>query len=215
MNLALKPLSPLPAALSTPETFKGGRRHRIGPYELDNEALNHFNDLLAQIDLGRPPLERDQLASAARELVQTSPTHPPACIRDRMRRAAALDLMHDDPEWQALPDVSAKAAFVLGYLRGQAPLIPSALPVVGHLDDAIMIEAAWHQVAEEVSDYLDYCRLRHIEAMLRGEHRRHFGFTRELWREVSHAEAEWINHCLRVGTSTYVPHDTAGRFRIN
>ena len=42
------------------------------------------------------------------------------------------------------------------------------------------MDAAWASIADEVRDYLDYCRLRHVEATLRGEARTHFGFTRDV-----------------------------------
>jgi len=216
MNAVLSPLAPLPRALSRLRRDGMRRRHRVGHHPLDPGVLHHFNDLIARIDLQRAPLDRDELASAARELIDDPRTGLlPPCIGQRLRRAGAIGRMTADREWEATAPASLAAAVVVDYLRGRARLIPHTMPVIGRLDDAILIDAAWPALAGEVADYLDYRRLRHIEATLRGERRPHFGFTREHWLEARRAEAEWIGHCRRVGRSSYVADGGAGRFRVN
>lgn len=216
MNVALASIAPLPEALSQPPSNGTGRRHLIGRHDLDPGALQNFNDLIAQIDLDHVPLERDQVASAARELIdQPREGIAPACIRQRMRRAGALDLMLTDPEWETLALAQIAAAIVVDYLRSGVALIPNGLPVVGRLDDAVMVETAWPKTSDEVRNYLDYCRLRRIEAELRDEHRPHFGFTRENWVIARQAEADWIAHVRQVATNTYVPFTASQRFRVS
>lgn len=221
MYTALNLPDPLPDVLTRPRMEGSGRRRRIGEHAIDPEALRHFNELLERIDLGqaatrRIPLDSDQIASAARDL-EASPRQgrAPPCIRQRMRRAALIDLMLSDPDWQPTGTPAQTAAAVVEYLRGSQRLIPKEIPVVGHLDDAIVVEEAWRMVAEEVADYLDFCRLRHIEAALRGElRRRRFGFTRAQWQDAARAEAAWIAHCHRVGSDRYLPEWSGSRFRV-
>jgi uncharacterized membrane protein YkvA (DUF1232 family) len=215
MNAVLAQPAPLPQALSR-RSDSAHRRHRIGHHALDPGVLRHFNELIARIDLQRAPLDRDQLASAARELIDDpAQGFAPACIHQRMRRAAAIDRMRTDPEWGVDAAVASVGTLVIDYLRGPMALIPNALPVVGRLDDAILVDAAWAGIADEVRDYLDYCRLRHVEATLRGEARTHFGFTREYWLDARRAELEWIAHCDRVGRSSYLAANPSARFRVS
>ena len=212
MNLT-KPLAPLPQALH--EHREGAhRRRRIGDREIDPDALRHFNELLERIDLTYPPLDPDQVATAARELVDSPrPSGWAECILQRMRRAAAIDRMLADPEW--VPDDSADAAaLVVAYLHDDHPLIPKTVPVVGRLDDVIVVEAAWPQIAAEVRDYLDFCRIRRIEAALRRAPQPYFGFTREAWRAAREAEARWVAHRHGVNLSRYADHYSDPRFRI-
>lgn len=212
MNLT-KPLSPLPQALRK-RSEGASRRRRIGEYEIDPDALRHFNELLERIDLDYPPLDSDQVASAGRELAANArPSGWAECILQRMRRAAAIDRMLADPEW--IPENSVEAAaLVVAYLHDDRPLIPNSVPVVGRLDDVIVVEASWPRIAQEVHDYLDFCRVRRIEAALRGEPRPYFGFTREAWRAARDAEARWVAHRHLVNTSHYASGYAEPRFRV-
>jgi hypothetical protein len=215
MNIS-RPLSPLPEVLDHPRMDVAHRRYRIGDHQIDPDALEHFNELLERLDLARPPLDRDQVASAARELAALSqPARWPECVLQRMRRAAAIDRMLGDHEWEVMPSSAEVAAMVIDYLRGNHPLIPNTVPVVGRLDDVILVEASWPTVAQEVRDYLDFCRVRRIEAALRGEPRPYFGFTREAWRDAARAEADWIAHTHRVSTSRYANPFPEVRFQVH
>ena len=217
MKTTFNTLAPLPDALKRPCTSSSNRRRHIGDVEIERDALLHFNELLEYLDLHRMPLECDQVATAARELVDgTHLGRSPRCIQQRMRRGAAIDLMGVDPDWETRDAAAARILpIVVGYLRGSATLIPHALPVVGHLDDAIVVEAAWPSLAGEVEQYLAFCRIRHLEASLRGETRRHFGFTREQWHAAAAAEAGWIAHCHRVAQASYLLGAQPPRFRVS
>ncbi|QOD91884.1 DUF1232 domain-containing protein [Lysobacter sp. CW239] len=216
MNISLNRITPLPNALFQLERDGPHQRHRIAQFELEPAQMEHFNALLARISEDHPLLDRDQVASAARELIDQSPDgRVPACIRDRVRRAGAVDLMLSDPEWETRAEAALVAAVAVDYLHGNAPLIPNRLPVVGWLDDAVLVETAWPSLGDEVRDYLDFCRLRRIEAGLRGEQRTRFGFTREQWQDARDAETEWLAHCRRVGRDSYLSADAPGRFRVN
>lgn len=218
MNVVATPLDPLPNALSGPRLRPLGRRNRIADHEIDRDALRHFNELLQYLQLPQAPLDADQVASAARELVDGIPygdAPRPRCIQQRMRRAAAINLMLDDADWE-IPDPAAVRAMwvVVDYLRGSVDLIPNRIPVVGRLDDAIVVEAAWPTLAMEVRNYLEFCRVRHVEAGLRGETGRHFGFTGRQWPDAARAETDWIAHCARVGHDSYLAPGANARFRI-
>lgn len=214
-----KPLPPLPEVLHQPRPDGIRRRRHIGDVELDPDAIRHFNELLEQLDLHQPPLDCDAVASAARELADPQPQHTPACILQRMRRAAAIDRMLDDHGWEMLSRSQQIAASVVQYLRGDEHVIPNTLPVVGRLDDAILVEASWPDVAQEVRDYLHFCRLRRLEAVLRGEPapyiRPRFAFTREDWKAAAAAEVRWIEHRLRVSGSRYADQSPAPRFHVS
>lgn len=210
MNAALANLHPLPLSLQRVDDSRFGRRHRIGSFEIDEEALDLFNELLARLDQHRAPIGRDQLVTAARDLAD-EPTEGRVspCIHERMRRAGAIDLMLSDQAWAPEDAVVDPGHLVVSYVRERGDLIPDAIPKVGRLDDAIVVDTAWTSLAPEVRNYLDFCRLRQIEASLGGNDR----FGRPEWELARVAEADWIEHCRRVSANTYLT-ESPSHFRV-
>jgi uncharacterized membrane protein YkvA (DUF1232 family) len=209
-------LSPLSPALLNPlvaATDRPARRRRVGNFPLEAAALDHFNDLLAR--LHHVPLLGDQLATAARDLARQPVTaHRAAAITQRVRLAHTVSQMLADPEWEPASEAMEPAQLVVNYTHGPHRLIPDNLPVIGRLDDAVVVDAAWPQLAGEVDSYLDYRRLRDIEAKLRHCRVFEFHFSRQEWQQARQAEAALIEHCRRVGASSYVPASTSASFRV-
>jgi len=216
MNAQIATLQPLSAALQSPawrSLNRLARRHFVGGFLPEAEALAHFNQLLAR--LHHFPLDCDQLATASRELAgRSADNRRPASIDQRLQLASAVDRMITDATWQPAGEAIEPARVVMDYVHGDHDLIPDSAPLVGRLDDAILIDAAWPQLAGEVDCYLDYCRVRAIEAELRGCAVDGFAFTREDWQRAHRAEADLIAHCRRVGEESYLPSSTSACFRV-
>jgi hypothetical protein len=215
MYAQIATLQPLSAALQSPawtSLNRPARRHFVGGFLLEAEALAHFNQLLVR--LHHFPLDCDQLATASRELGRSADGRRPASIEQRLQLASAVDRMITDATWQPASEAVEPARVVMDYVHGDHDLIPDSVPLVGRLDDAILIDAAWPQLAGEVDCYLDYCRLRAIEAGLRGCAVGGFAFTREDWQQARRAEAGLIAHCRRVGEDSYLPSPAAACFRV-
>jgi uncharacterized membrane protein YkvA (DUF1232 family) len=215
MYAQIATLQPLSAALQSPawtSLNRPARRHFVGGFLLEAEALAHFNQLLVR--LHHFPLDCDQLATASRELGRSADGRRPASIEQRLQLASAVDRMITDATWQPASEAVEPARVVMDYVHGDHDLIPDSVPLVGRLDDAILIDAAWPQLAGEVDCYLDYCRVRAIEAELRGCAVGGFAFTREDWQQARRAEAGLIAHCRRVGEDSYLPSPAAACFRV-
>jgi hypothetical protein len=217
MNAQFASLLPLPAALQSPSRARPSRpAHRpaaTGEVTIRARALARFNRLLARLQ--HVPLDREQLAAAWRELVDCSPG---ACgakgVAQRLQLAEALDRMIHDATWQPADEAVAPARVVVDYVHGKHELIPEPAARAGRLDDAILVDAAWPQLCGEVDSYLDYCRLRAIEAELRGCKVGEFAFTREDWQQARRAEAALHAHVRRVGCSSYLPAAAPTLFRV-
>ncbi len=195
----------LPTVLDRPSPSLH-RRHRIDQFDLVAEAVERFNRLLNRLDANADPLDADRIATAARELCDANIGQPPApCIARQMRRATTLVCMTGDPDWKAANDAGDVARMVIDYVSGDGDLIPDDLPRVGRLDDAIVIRTAWPRLADEVADYLDFCRIRRLEARLRGVPRLDFHMDRDAWRDACRAEFALDRHQRHVRETSYVP----------
>src|SRR3546814_4573423 len=103
----------------------------------------------------------------------------------------------------------------MDYVRSRRDLIPEDLPRVGRLDDAIVIDAAWPRLADEVACSLDYCRIRRIEAELRECDVSQFTFGRADWEQARRAESAWTEHCLECGHGNYLPDAAHRNLRVS
>ena len=211
-------LAPIANALLPPAgqpSRHPARRHLVGDYPVDQAALDHFNHLLAK--LHHVPLACDQLATAARELIDQPSTAAryPGPIAQRLELAGRIDRMVADHDWTPDHQAAEAAHLVADYLHGTDMLIPASVPAVGHLDDAILVDAAWPQLADEVACYQDYCRLRAIEAELRGCEAESMPFSRDDWQRARVLEAELIAHCRRSGSCSYLPGQGPALFRVS
>ncbi|MEO8365622.1 MAG: hypothetical protein ABI538_05380 [Pseudoxanthomonas sp.] len=199
---------PLPSILYlTPSSRVPGRRKSIGQFRLNSLDLDRFNRLLGRLGRHQAPLVADQLVTAARELNQGRQQAEPPCIVQRIQRAETVAEMVTDSAWMAssASDAARPARLVADYLQGPESLIPGWLPQVGHLDDAIVLETAWPSLADEVIAYVDFRRLRRIEAGLRGCAEDEFRFDRKDWLEERRIEAALHAQRRAVRGASYLP----------
>ncbi|MDQ3495133.1 MAG: YkvA family protein [Pseudomonadota bacterium] len=166
-------------------TMTPKRGHRIGDYALQAEGLERFNGALRALSPESPSLTLDQMASAAqRALDRYAEGGQPAFVTARMSALARLESMADDPGW-APDDVLRQHLHVLqAYVLSTDDLIPDRLPVVGRLDDAVLIDVGLQLVREDLAEYEDFCRFRRVAADFAGITVEETGLTRNHWLEA-------------------------------
>ena len=128
--------------------------------------------------------------------VVSSP-HPPRPIDDT--RAQLLRSLLADRDW------SQDAALRARLLQAPASLRDG---------DAQLDEATWLLIADETAHYLDFRRLRSLEAELRGCPPETLAYTRADWQAARHAEAALEWHLRQVRFSSYAP-EPVPMFRIH
>lgn len=207
MNATITSYQPLPNVLDQFQTSRPHRRTHVNGFGLAPQDLDRFNLLLARLGRTSPPLEPDQLATAARVLstsVEDDRT-PAPCIVQRLQQAQVVEQMLGDHDWEPANEVLPSARDVVDYLHDSWHLIPGSLPQVGHLDEAIVIDTVWPQLSREVANFLDYQRLRRAEAELRGSRYEDIRFSREIWLKMHRMELELIAQRRRIRESSYAP----------
>ena len=151
--------APLPAGsalpLRTAPPF-GGR----SPVPLSPSAIADFNNLLHELHPDAPHVDAGALASVARWLLDLPADQAEALLQARLGRLQELRALSDDRDWALEPAIAQRIGRLLAYVEQPRDLIPDEQPLVGRLDDALLVELAWPMVAEELEDFRDFCRFR-------------------------------------------------------
>ena len=152
-----------------------------------------------------PPQHAARLALAKAQAVAAR--HPGAFVlaADTVVACGRRILPKADDEKQARSCLG-----LLSYFEHDG-LIPNHVPVLGRLDDVLLLELAWPAIASEVDDYLDFRDYR-SSAQPDGD-----GPTRRgAWVRERLTELAWLQQRQRIGDSHYAPDGrTSEGFRVH
>lgn len=151
--------APLPAGTALP--LRGAPHFDDrNPVPTSPAAIAEFNDLLHTLHPDAPHVDADALASVARWLLDLPKDEAEALLQARLGRLQDLRELSADRDWALEPALAQRVGRLLAYVEQARDLIPDDVPLVGRLDDALLIELAWPMVAEELEDYADFRRFR-------------------------------------------------------
>lgn len=161
------------------------RRHAIGGHELELARLEHFNRTLRALSPQAPGMTLEQIASAGeRALQRHADGSLPPFVSSRLAAFDRLQAMVADDGWDASGELRRQVALLKAYHASTDDLIPDYLPVVGLLDDAVLVDVALQLLRDELADYEDYCRFRRVAAEFAGMTEAQTGITRSQWLEA-------------------------------
>jgi hypothetical protein len=208
MNFNRSHQEPLPLAL--PVTHADSVHQQIAGLKLADAAMLAFNYQLHDVHEQAPSVDADQIAMLAQWLRELPKATAEATINLRLARAESLRRMLDDADWSLPTDVVQRGRRLLDYINRFDDLIPDDLPLIGHLDDALLVELSWSEFAGEVQDYLDYCRFRR-DNPVRGSGEE----LRTAWESACLATASAIIHRQQVRARGYArPEPLSRPFRV-
>ncbi|XOV78344.1 MAG: YkvA family protein [Aestuariibacter sp.] len=155
-------------------------------FELSDADLEHFKTMMKAAMQKASGLSDDQIIEKARELVgNMEKASLPDFVRTRMLSLAALiDAVQDD-EWQMPEDEQKDIMMSLAYFSEPHDLVPDDVPVLGYIDDAIMIELVLQDMSLDLKAYREFCGFRATEEARRGESA---GVNRENWLAGTRSE---------------------------
>jgi uncharacterized membrane protein YkvA (DUF1232 family) len=161
------------------------RRRNAGGYELRPERLPLLNDALHRVSPDSPSVGLDQMATAARRVLERYPMGArPAFVDSRMKAMQRLQRLVADDGWKADADVRERVEAVRAYLDNPDDLLPDHLPSIGLIDDALLIDLALQALQGELADYEDFCHFRRVAADFARVEIDDTALTREQWQEA-------------------------------
>jgi uncharacterized membrane protein YkvA (DUF1232 family) len=165
---------------------------------LDPAAVAHFDALLHELNPDAVRVDRERVLGLCGWLASMPVQAAQDVLARRLCRLDELRAMLDDPDWDADEAVRARVSRLVGYADQVDDLIPDREPLLGKLDDVLLLELAWPAFAAEAEDYRDFCAYRD-EAQPCGNG----GEQRAAWIRDRLAEAALWQHHLRVNDSHY------------
>ncbi len=137
--------------------------------ELTDNDLDHFQSVLKRAQTAAGNMDSHQVTEAARKLlVQANQAKVPEFIAQRLSKLESLINMVHDEGWALPVEERQRVLTALTYFADPADVIPDDVPVVGYLDDAIMIELCVRELKHELEAYEDFATFRSKEAAEKG-----------------------------------------------
>lgn len=155
--------TPTPEPLPFEHFYSGmGAMPRSDAVPLPPAAVAQFDSLLHDIHSDAPRVDVERMQQLVAWLLNLSSDHAHEVIDSRMRRLQELRAMVDDPAWDSDYAMRARVAKLMDYVERDDDLIDDHVPLLGLLDDVLLIELAWPAFADEVEDFRDFCAYRKL-----------------------------------------------------
>ncbi|HOX72854.1 MAG: YkvA family protein [Dokdonella sp.] len=158
--------------------------------QLDDQDLDHFIEAMRRAQVKAAGLSPKAIVDAASKLLVGVPTDKvPHFIKDRLEKLDQMIQLVLD-EGYGLPDEDRNRVLsCLAYFADPDDIIPDNVPVIGFLDDAIMIELCVRELRPEIDSYSDFVLYRNQEATRRGVDPIGLRTQRVDWLETRRQEA--------------------------
>ena len=152
--------------------------------EFSEPELDYFRSLMRRVREGNGHRSPEQVAAAAAAEVQRLQSVPRSpFVARRIDRVGRLIAMVQDPEWQLPEPERSRVLDGLAYVADAQDLVPDNTPVLGLVDDAIMLELVLRELKHELDGYEEFDAYRREAASQRDKPGVHRHVSREDWLE--------------------------------
>jgi len=130
-------------------------------FELEDKDLQFFRANIRQAQKKAGSSSAEEITSKAEEMIaEVRAGSVPAFVEQRIDRVQSLVDMVRDAEWQLAAKERKDVLAALAYFADPQDIIPDSVPVLGYIDDAIMIELVVSELKNEIDSFDDFCKYR-------------------------------------------------------
>jgi hypothetical protein len=152
-------------------------------FELTQNDLKHFRRVMREVREKHKNSTESDIIAACRLLINgITQTSAPDFVRDRVGKLEILIDMLEDSEWALSGKDRDRVLRGMSYFAEPDDMIPDKVPVLGFLDDAIMVELVVEELKHEIEAYGDFCTFRDTRAARGGKNEN--PATRAQWVET-------------------------------
>lgn len=154
------------ASLFDPRAADGQRP--VEGVDLAPGRMAAFNDALHEAAPGSGAFAADEIARAARSVLAQAREQAHPFVRERIAAVPEVLAMMADEDWCLGELQRRRARALVEYVRAEDDLIPDHVPVIGLLDDAILVDRCLDALRDELADWRDFRAFREELAVARG-----------------------------------------------
>lgn len=130
-------------------------------FDLEEADLKYFKTQMNKAKKVAKEASEEEIRSKASEaLAVVRKSKVPKFVAERLDRIQSLIDMLGDEDWALEGSERKNVVSALSYFADPEDMIADDIPVIGFIDDAIMIELVVRELAHEIEAYTDFCGYR-------------------------------------------------------
>jgi uncharacterized membrane protein YkvA (DUF1232 family) len=132
-------------------------------FSLDDSDLSYFRAILRAAKKNAAEVERSKIEDGVLRLIKDvrGAKRAPHFVLEAVQTLEDLLGVLDDEDYAAPSSVHRSVLAALAYFGDAKDVIPDDIPMVGFLDDAIMIKLVEEELRHELWGYRKFCKFRH------------------------------------------------------
>lgn len=133
-------------------------------FELDDKDLKFFRAAMRATREHAVKVPEDEVIAQAKSMIEeVRAGKTPNFVLQRIDNLASLIEMLADDEWALEATERKNVVTALAYFADPQDIIPDSVPVLGYIDDAIMIELVVIELKHEIEAFEDFNRFKKEE----------------------------------------------------
>lgn len=154
-------------------------------FTLSEKDLDYFRGVMTMAQSRAVQASEAELVEKANALLRKvdDDARAPHFVRERLVHLQSLISMLHDDDWPLADEERTDVISALAYFGYPADIIDDNVPVLGLLDDAIMIELVVREMRNEIDAYEAFCRYRSTQEPLQGR-----DISRDDWLQAKRRE---------------------------
>ena len=131
-------------------------------FELSDRDLQFFREALKQSRAAVRDAEESEIIEAIRDVLDEIRSNEPLpdFVEQRIPTLEAMIQMLVDDEWRLPADERERLLATFVYFADPEDILPDDIPVIGYLDDVIILELVARELVHVLEAYADFCTYR-------------------------------------------------------